>query len=207
MTDVQKAEATIAKLTQKYSELQSLAAKIEAQRASIALSAFEHGGDDAASLHALNKEGIEIELDLRNLAGAIEQAKARRDEARRHEALAEERHKAAEVQDLFRQFREHAVALDAALTAFADHGRALFELQRAMNLRGQHHPNSDVMRTHTVRAVAAAFMNLPSVWFKMFEMPWVAPNDRGETFSKLADEWSVAVERWVSVRIGKKEAA
>jgi chromosome segregation ATPase len=162
--DIAKHEAIIAKLSKKHGELTELAAQIKAKRAALALPANTGDTDAAKELHGLNKEALEIGLDLENVGNAIEQAKAALDKTRVDAATAQRREGAKEVQALLGQFQEHGRAIDAAFGQLAEHGHGLHEILTAMHARGCAFPSDQQVKVNLNRALASSAMLLPKSW-------------------------------------------
>jgi hypothetical protein len=192
------AEATIARLEGKRSELVARGTELATIRASLAYAALADGDDKSrAKLDKLNIEAATHTSEVAAVEAAINTANERLVAARDHEAKAADRTNARELKVVLDQFVESATQLDQALADVAALGNNLHQIQARMRDLGSPVPNAAQLDSLGYRCLLTACASTP--WSRHFET--LAPHER-RSFSALIDIWRATNEKHLAARLG-----
>src|SRR5215471_6414995 len=168
--------------------------------ASVSYSA--HTGDEraAAKLETLRDRAIRRDVDARNLASAIDEAKRRVVAAKAFEAQAEETRIAGELQELAGLMREVGAKADRALKTLIEASVDLKKVIVATNQRGLANPSATQLQALGRRAILGELVGSP--FAKEFEH--IAPRER-QNFAAFTGAWANAIERAANTKLGGDE--
>ena len=200
-TTVAEAEAAIARLEHKRSELLERGKQLDQVRASNAFAALAK--DDAKArqrLDALNRETGEHASEVASVDAALVTAKQRLDLARQREALEADRTSARELKVVLDQFVETARQLDAALADVATLGHDLHKIQSRMRELGSPVPNGAQLDSLGFRCLLTSCASKP--WHRHFQV--LAPHER-RSFSALIDIWRATNKKHLAARLGDEQ--
>jgi len=190
------AEQTLHELEAKQAELAASRENDEAEMASVSYAA--HTGDQKAEarLETLRSRAIRRDLEAKNLASAIEEAKRRVTAAKDAEGRAEEQRVAEELLELSQMMREAGKKCDKALKLLAEGSNELRKVVQATNQRGMGNPSAQQLQSLGSRAILGTIINSP--YAKDF--PHIAPAER-KNFATFTEAWASMVERAVSAKL------
>jgi hypothetical protein len=202
MTEVLKAEATIAKLEDARRALIQKAIELAEERNRIAFGAHVEG--DAKSrkrLDAINAELATMASEQASVEAALIEATARCNVARAGEALAADRTDALRLREKLAKFRELGMVLD---DCFADFKSAAIEMKAVLdeihNL-GQAAPTAQSFKVNCDLAFKTAVQGTP-FWSQDFP---ALGHGQKKTFKSLVDAWSGNIEANIAARLGEKK--
>jgi len=196
---VAAAEAAIANLTAKRDALVERGNELATIRASVAYKALSE--DDATAkqkLDQINKESVSHSHELASVDAALTTARAKLEAAKRAEARAADRARAAELRAALAQFIQHAAGVDAALDVLVESTNGLERALVEMHRCGSTFPSDAQLLSLGSRVVIAA---LSRTTFRR-EFPAVPPLERNRTMSAIVQQWSDTVERSIQQRLG-----
>ena len=138
---VADAEAAIARLEGKRSELLARGTELATIRASVAYKALND--DDPVAREALgrvNKETGQLGAEVASVDAALVTARQRLEAAQRHEAKQADRAKAVELRAAAKQFEQHAAGVDSALEVLVASCNGMQDALTAMHRCGTNFP-------------------------------------------------------------------
>jgi DNA repair exonuclease SbcCD ATPase subunit len=203
MTEIEKAEKTLADLQTKRDNWVKRGTELADERSSVAFAA--HTGSDKSARNKLDKLNSEIAThasELASLDSAIAEATQRLAKAKRESAIAQDRAQAQELRDTIKKLAELAAEIDAALADAAAHIGNLQGLLNRIHSLGCASPSHDQLRVLAGAAVKTFLMTLP---FQR-EFEHLAPSAR-RTFEQIVKSWQTMLEQNIAARLGNKEAA
>ena len=205
-TSVSDAEAAIARLEGKRSELLARGTELATVRASLAYAALADGDDKSrAKLDKLNIEAATHTSEVAAVEAAIKTANERLAVARNHEAKQADRASARELSVVLDQFTRTAAELDRVLADVARLGHALHQIQVQMAQLGSPVPNGAQLDSLGFRCLLTACAATP--WHRHFQV--LAPHER-RSFSDLIAIWTDTNRKHLALRLeqtNKPEAA
>jgi len=196
LSELENAEKVLHELTTKQAELAASRAADEAEMASVSYAA--HTGDQKAEarLESLRDRAIRRDLEAKNLASAIEEAKRRLHAAKAAEAQAEEVRVAGELAELAQMMREVGVKADRALKTFIEASNDIKKIVQATNQRGLGNPSASQLQALGRRAILGELVDSP--FAKEFEH--IAPRER-QSFAVFTGSWANAIERAANTKL------
>ena len=197
-TSVSDAEAAIARLEGKRSELLARGTELATVRASLAYAALADGDDKSrAKLDKLNIEAATHTSEVAAVEAAIKTANERLAVARNHEAKQADRASARELSVVLDQFTRTAAELDRVLADVARLGHALHQIQVQMAQLGSPVPNGAQLDSLGFRCLLTACAATP--WHRHFQV--LAPHER-RSFSDLIAIWTDTNRKHLASRLG-----
>ena len=196
-TSVSDAEAAIARLEGKRSELLARGTELATVRASLAYAALADGDDKSrAKLDKLNIEAATHTSEVAAVEAAIKTANERLAVARNHEAKQADRASARELSVVLDQFTRTAAELDRVLADVARLGHALHQIQVQMAQLGSPVPNGAQLDSLGFRSLLTACAATP--WHRHFQV--LAPHER-RSFSDLIAIWTDTNRKHLASRL------
>jgi hypothetical protein len=196
MTQVQRAEQTLASLQAKREAADVHAVKLAEQCKQISFAA--HTGDTDARKHLdhINRQIALQASETRTLDIAISEAEARVEVARQAEADAADRKAAKEARKIAGEVRVRFERADEHMAA------AIKELNEAsaaideLHARGVTFPTAIQLRAHAVLSLSTYLMQLPRAWWDHIQqgMRYLPPGQR-RSFSQIWGEMGQAIGR------------
>ena len=200
-TSVSDAEAAIARLEGKRSELLARGTELATVRASLAYAALADGDDKSrAKLDKLNIEAATHTSEVAAVEAAIKTANERLAVARNHEAKQADRASARELSVVLDQFTRTAAELDRVLADVARLGHALHQIQVQMAQLGSPVPNGAQLDSLGFRCLLTACAATP--WHRHFQV--LAPHER-RSFSDLIAIWTDTNRKHLASRLGDEQ--
>jgi len=199
---VAAAEAAIANLTAKRDALVERGNELATIRASVAYKALSE--DDATAkqkLDQINKESVSHSHELASVDAALTTARAKLEAAKRAEARAADRARAAELRAALAQFIQHAAGVDAALDVLVESTNGLERALVEMHRCGSAFPSDAQLQSLGGRVLLAGLSKTP--FRRNFEA--VPPLERGRRMAQIAQQWADTVERNIRERLGQIE--
>lgn len=198
---LQTAERTRDALRGKLDAARTDLARIDEQRRAIAFEAHSQGGDAKVRLQKMGRDRLAILDSIETLEVALLEASRQVDAGEREVALAEQIAKAERALEIGAGLMERAKKLDEALALVVEESNAFQSDLRELNHRlGCTHPNEFQLAALGTRAFKAAVM------FSPLQVEHLAPNER-HSFTELAADWSLIIDRWASPWLAKKDEA
>src|SRR6516225_9691588 len=159
---VAAAEAAIANLTAKRDALVARGNELATNRASVAYKALSE--DDATAkqkLDQINKESVSHSHELASVDAALTSARAKLEAAKRAEARAADRARAAELRAALAQFIQHAAGVDAALDVLVESTNGLERALVEMHRCGSAFPSDAQLQSLGGRVLLAGLSKTP----------------------------------------------
>src|SRR5262249_15216415 len=169
-------------------------------RAAVSYEAHTGCQKSAAKLETLQARAIKRDLEARNLASAIEEAKRRVAKAQEAEASAEEAKIAEELLEISQVMRVEGEKADHALKAFVAATTNVHKVIVALQQRGAGSPNGAQLLALGRRAILGALVDSP--FAKEFEH--IAPRER-QSFANFTASWAHAVERAAEWKLNQNQ--
>src|SRR5215471_1490476 len=193
----QHAEQTLHALESKQADLTASRAADESEMAAVSYEA--HTGDQkaAAKLETLRERALRRDLELKNIASAIAEAKRRVAAAQEAEHQAEEAKLAEELLELSVMMREVGAKADRALKLFAEASDDLRKLVQATNQRGLGNPSAQQLQSLGSRAILATIIGGPYA----NDFPHISPAER-KSFITFTESWALMIEKAVNTKLG-----
>jgi hypothetical protein len=203
-TEIEKAEATLAKLEDHRRHLIQKATELDAERQKIAFSA--HTGDQKARqrLDRINAETASHQSELLSIDAAITEAQSRVEAAHRQAAIEADREQARKLVQELEAFEACGDKLDELIGDFVKYSFALERTVSEINALGCPSPSHAQLDALGARALLTALNKTP--WAREFSP--LPPNER-RTFASLIEAWSPQIRSNIDGRLGRnnKEAA
>ena len=155
------AEKVLHELEAKQADLTASRASDESEMASVSYEAHTGNEKAAAKLETLRERALRRDLELKNIASAVQVAKEKVALAQAEEAKAEQKRVALEVRGLLRSLRDAGKTCDEALETFAASSNVMKDIIQKMNALGFHHPSSTQYMSLGERAVRGMLVNSP----------------------------------------------
>jgi hypothetical protein len=192
------AQTILDQLEARRTELATSRANDETEMASVSYEAHTGNEKAAAKLETLRERALRRDLELKNIASAIAEAKRRVVEAKADAAAADQRRVAMEVRGLLKSLRDAGTVCDEALATFAASSNIMKGIIQKMNALGFHHPSSTQYMSLGERAVRGMLVNTP--FQRGFES--ISPRER-KNFNEFVGQWCVSLEREIAARLGE----
>jgi hypothetical protein len=160
--------------------------------------------DDATAkqkLDQINKESVSHSHELASVDAALTTARAKLEAAKRAEARAADRARAAELRAALAQFIQHAAGVDAALDVLVESTNGLERALVEMHRCGSAFPSDAQLQSLGGRVLLAGLSKTP--FRRNFEA--VPPLERGRRMAQIAQQWADTVERNIRERLGQIE--
>jgi hypothetical protein len=213
MTEVERAEQTLASLEDKRKALVIKATELDAERKQIAFAA--HSGNDnkaRARLDKINSEHATFTSEMNSLTEAIAEADARLETAKRNEAIAADREKAKQIAVLKTAFVENGINAGDALVDFVG---SLLEMRRQrdeMEVLGITAPTARQFQVNAIIAVKTALMLLPQSYVNELQDWRLLLHPQRRAFKDVTADWDLMITRQINQRLppdksNKEEAA
>jgi hypothetical protein len=200
ITDVNKAERIVEQLSRSHKELLARGEELSSERAALSFAALaEENVESQTKLRKLNAEAATLNLEIENVASALNEAGKRLRAAQEAEELEAKRQDATELRRVAYQLGQQAIDLDAALASVAALGAAMEQTLNRVHELGASHPSHSQLQTLGSAAVLTALMPTP------FKLQHLAPSER-RTFSELALGWVQMLERGITQLIGPEQS-
>jgi chromosome segregation ATPase len=188
MTEIERAEQTLASLEDKRKALVTKATELADERQRVSYAA--HTGDAKARqrLDKINIETATHTSEQASIEAAIIEANTHLAAAQRNEAQTADKAKVQQISALNAQLKEQ---LEDAHDAFTD---AISSVLTAKELLSQLHglgvasPSDNMFRINVVIAVKTVIQQLPSMYINDFEFARLSPGQKKQ-FKQLADAW------------------
>jgi|SRR5262249_5315446 len=199
ISELENATQILHALESKQTALAEARAHDEATMAACSYEA--HTGDQraAAKLETLQGRAIKRDVEARNLASAIEEARRRVAAAQNAERNAEEMEAAEELLELATIMRDVGAKADKALKAFIEAANDIKKVIVATNQRGLANPSATQLQALGRRAILGQIVDSP--FAKEFEH--IAPRER-QNFAAFTGSWASAIERFASQQLNIK---
>jgi hypothetical protein len=198
LSALEHAEQTLHALESKQADLTASRASDESEMASVSYEAHTGNEKAAAKLETLRERALRRDLELKNIASAIQVAKEKVALAQAEEAKANEMRIAMEVRGLLKSLRDAGAVCDEALATFAASSNVMKDIIQKMNALGFHHPSSTQFMSLGERAVRGMIVNTP--FQRGFES--IALRER-KNFNEFVGQWCVSLEREIAQRLGE----
>ena len=201
MTEIEKAEEILANLQAKQRGLASKAVELADERQRISFAAHANGDAKARKrLDEITAATVARQSEMASIEAAISEAEKRLAEAQRNAAIAADRQQAEQLSKEWQCFAATARKLDEHLKQVVALTRVLEETVREMNKLGAASPSQAQVNSLGSRAITTALMSTP--FARSFEH--LPPRER-QTFTGLAEGWSVMVRQNIAARMGADE--
>ena len=195
-TSVSDAEAAIARLEGKRSELLARSTELTTIRASVAYKALSE--DDAtarATLDRINKETGQLGAEVASLDAALVTAREKLEAAQRHEARAVQANHAQAIRSEWSGAEKDFADVDQGLNLAADAARRLYERYGRMQQHGLKPPPQLTLMLSDV--VVSYLMAMPKPLWQQFNHQGLEhlPPNRRRNAASLGDVWGPQAER------------
>src|SRR6516225_9288618 len=187
---LEHAEKVLHDLEAKQADLAASRASDESEMASVSYEAHTGNEKAAAKLETLRERALRRDLELKNIASAIQVAKERVALAQAEEAKAEQRRVAMEIQRLTKELREAGKLADEGLAMFLDATNAMHHIVSRFSSLGLGNPSAVQFVSLGERAVRTVLME--TVFRRAFE--YLGPADR-KSFASFTAEWAVMLDK------------
>ena len=202
---LEHAEKVLHDLEAKQADLAASRASDESEMASVSYEAHTGNEKAAAKLEALRERALRRDLELKNIASAIQVAKERVALAQAEEAKAEQRRVAMEIQRLTKELREAGKLADEGLAMFLDATNAMHHIVSRFSTFGLGNPSAIQFVSLGERATRTVLME--TAFKRAFE---VLPPGQRQSFASFTAEWAVMLDKATSAKLEQtkqKEAA
>jgi chromosome segregation ATPase len=203
MTDIKKAEATVAELQRKREQAVQRATELSDERAACSYSAHvQHDHESRKRLSEINQALALHASELASIDAAIVEASKRVQQAQAAEtaeARAEQAEKLIEAASLLRDVGRD---LDSALFGLVTSGEVLAKMVDDVHALGLSHPNHQQVLSMGERAIGTVLMN--TVWKRSYSP--IPPHER-KTFTEITAAWATMIENAAEQMADKSEAA
>jgi len=199
------AEKVLHELEAKQADLTASRASDESEMASVSYEAHTGNEKAAAKLETLRERALRRDLELKNIASAIQVAKERVALAQAEEAKAEQRRVAMEIQRLTKELREAGKLADEGLAMFLDATNAMHHIVSRFSTFGLGNPSAIQFVSLGERATRTVLME--TAFKRAFE---VLPPGQRQSFASFTAEWAVMLDKATSAKLEQtkqKEAA
>jgi hypothetical protein len=151
----------------------------------------------------IRERALRRDLELKNIASAIAEAKRRVAEAKADEAAADQRRVAMEIQRLAKELREAGKLADEGLAMFLDATNAMHHAVSRFSSLGLNNPSSVQFVSLGERAVRTVLME--TVFRRAFEH--LGPAER-KSFASFTAEWAAMLDKATAAKLEQtKEVA
>jgi hypothetical protein len=205
-TSVSDAEAAIARLEGKRSELLARSTELTTIRASVAYKALSE--DDAtarATLDRINKETGQLGAEVASLDAALVTAREKLEAAQRHEARAVQANHAQAIRSEWSGAEKDFADVDQGLNLAADAARRLYERYGRMQQHGLKPPPQLTLMLSDV--VVSYLMAMPKPLWQQFNHQGLEhlPPNRRRNAASLGDVWGPQAERQAAAIGGEQQ--
>ena len=200
------AEAAIARLEGKRSELLARSTELTTIRASVAYKALSE--DDAtarATLDRINKETGQLGAEVASLDAALVTAREKLEAAQRHEARAVQANHAQAIRSEWSGAEKDFADVDQGLNLAADAARRLYERYGRMQQHGLKPPPQLTLMLSDV--VVSYLMAMPKPLWQQFNHQGLEhlPPNRRRNAASLGDVWGPQAERQAAAIGGEQQ--
>jgi hypothetical protein len=201
MTDIEKAEKTLADLQTKRDSWVKRGTELADERSSVAFAA--HTGGDKSARNKLDKLNTEIAThasELASLDSAIAEANTRLAHAKHTAAIAQDRANAEQLRECVAALAELGEEIDSALSDAAAHIANMPALLNKIHALGCASPSHQQFAVLGAQAIKTFLMSLP--FTREFEH--LAPGQR-RTFESLGTSWQEMILHNIATRLGTNQ--
>jgi DNA repair exonuclease SbcCD ATPase subunit len=201
VTEVAKAEQTLASLEDKRKDLANRAIELDAERQKISFAA--HTGDNKARkrLDEINTASANHTSEMQSIDAAIAEANQRLEAAKREAAIVDDRAKAEQLKILIDELGELGTEIDAAFGDAIAHLASLKSVLDKIHALGVPNPSHDQLRVFSTLAMRTVLMQMP--YPREFE---IVPPSQRRTFQQMVSGWQVMLLQNIAARL-ETEAA